>query len=180
MDRGPVALFGAIVAVGLGPALWLGAQFGRFDVAPPRAPASVDRTHDTETQLMGGAGGGENETGTADNTPIRTKPRAHTEPMTATPSSSPTAVTPPVTDSPTTPSDDHSATPTESTDPSGGGSGNGTGGGSGSGGGSGTGGGDGSTPPSPPASGATGGNDHGGADSDSVYANNAIDNQKER
>jgi len=40
VDRGPVALFGAIVAVGLGPALWLGAQFGTATAVPAR-PATV-------------------------------------------------------------------------------------------------------------------------------------------
>jgi hypothetical protein len=41
MERGPVALFGAIVAVGLGPALWVGAQIGQVPVAPPLPSTSV-------------------------------------------------------------------------------------------------------------------------------------------
>jgi uncharacterized membrane protein YgcG len=143
MDRGPIALFGAIVAVGLGPALWLGAQFGRFDVAPPSPPVPVGRTHDT-TQLMGGTAGGENQTG-ADNAPVATA-RVHVRPARTTrsakPSSSPTATTPSASPS----ADDSSSpspSPSDSTDPSGNGNGNGGGGG---------GGGDDSTPPSPPAS----------------------------
>jgi hypothetical protein len=141
MDRGPIALFGAIVAVGLGPALWLGAQFGRFDVAPPSPPVPVGRTHDT-TQLMGGTAGGENQTG-ADNTPVATA-RVHVRPARTTrsakPSSSPTATTPSASPS----ADDSSSpspSPSDSTDPSGNGNGGGGGGG-----------GDDSTPPSPPAS----------------------------
>jgi hypothetical protein len=120
MDRGPVALFGAIVAVGLGPALWLGAHFGRFDATPPGPPVPVDRTHDTQTQLMGGTGAGENQTGAADNTPVRTKHRIHTEPVTArhsaTPSTRPTDVSPSpsVKPSPSRSSATPSATPSES------------------------------------------------------------------
>src|SRR3954468_14274200 len=41
MERGPVALFGAIVAVGLGPALGVGAQIGQVPVAPPLPSTSV-------------------------------------------------------------------------------------------------------------------------------------------
>jgi hypothetical protein len=152
MERGPLALFGAIVAVGLGPALWLGAQFGRFDVAPPRPPVPVDRTQDnTTTQLMGGAGGGENDTGDVD-TPARATPQAHVIPMTigpsATPSSSPTDPDPSTSGSDpgdSTPSDSPSATPSDPIDPP-----TGTGG-------------DDSVPPSPPTSGGGpgGGNDGG-------------------
>jgi hypothetical protein len=161
MARGPLALFGAIVAVGLGPALWLGAQFGRFDVAPPSPPVPVDRTHDDTAQLTGGTGGGVDETGN-DSTPVRSTPRAHIMPLTTSPSPSPssspsdprpsatTSASDPASDDP---SDGPSATPSDSTDPSDGG-GNGTGG---SGGGSGGSGGDDSAPPSPPASGNDGG-----------------------
>jgi len=120
MDRGPIALFGAIVAVGLGPALWLGAQFGHFDVAPPSPPVPVDRTHDdTTTQLMGGTGAGEDETA-ADNTRARATPHAHARPVRTTHSAQPSA-TP--TDTPSaSPSVSHStspsATPSASPDPS--------------------------------------------------------------
>jgi len=154
MDRGPMALFGAIVAVGLGPALWLGAQFGHFEVTPPGAPVPVDRTHDeTTAQLMGGTGGGEDQTA-ADNTRAGATPHARARPVRTThsarPSASPTDTSPSVSPS-TGDSAGPSTSPSASPDPSGGGSG--TGGGSGSGGGSGTGGGSGgdSVPPSPPA-----------------------------
>ena len=39
MERGPLALFGAIIAVGLGPAMWLGAQFGNVAGTPGQPPA---------------------------------------------------------------------------------------------------------------------------------------------
>jgi hypothetical protein len=139
MDRGPIALFGAIVAVGLGPALWLGAQFGHFEVAPPSPPVPVDRTHDeTTTQLMGGTGGGEDETA-ADNTRAGATPHAHAHPVhtthSARPSASPTDTTPSV--PPTTShSPSPSTSPSASPDPSSGGGGD-----------------DHSVPPSPPSDG---------------------------
>jgi hypothetical protein len=118
MDRGPLALFGAIVAVGLGPALWLGAQFGQFDVAPPGRPVPVDRTHDT-TQLMGGTAAGDTETG-EDTTPVGATPRTHVRPARTThsakPSTSPTATTPPTSPAPDSPSP--STSPSASSTPS--------------------------------------------------------------
>jgi hypothetical protein len=45
MERGPLALFAAIIAVGLGPALWLGAQLavvGTLPIAPPPVSAEYD------------------------------------------------------------------------------------------------------------------------------------------
>lgn len=60
VERGPMALFGAIIAVGLGPAMWLGAQFG-VAPDPTRPPAIVvDRV-----QAPGGAGAGETPEATA-------------------------------------------------------------------------------------------------------------------
>jgi hypothetical protein len=60
VERGPMALFGAIIAVGLGPAMWLGAQFG-VDPEPTRPPAIiVDRV-----QAPGGAGAGQTPENTA-------------------------------------------------------------------------------------------------------------------
>ncbi len=56
MERGPVALFGAIVAVGLGPALWLGAQFGNVSVAPSAPPAIVGEQRVDTGKAPGGAG----------------------------------------------------------------------------------------------------------------------------
>jgi hypothetical protein len=50
-----MALFGAVIAVGLGPALWLGAQFGAIDVTPtrPSTTSVVD-----EAVAPGGKGAG--------------------------------------------------------------------------------------------------------------------------
>ncbi|MBG0567641.1 hypothetical protein [Actinoplanes aureus] len=61
MERGPLALFGAIVAIGLGPALWLGAQLGTVKLAPDERPATVgEQVPDTGTELdFGGAGAGD-------------------------------------------------------------------------------------------------------------------------
>src|SRR5690349_18985702 len=42
MERGPMALFGAIIAVGVGPALWLGVQLGAVD-AVTRPPSTTVR-----------------------------------------------------------------------------------------------------------------------------------------
>lgn len=142
MDRGPLALFGAIVAVGLGPALWLGAQFGNFDVAPPSPPVPVDHTHDATTQLMGGTAGGDTETGD-DNTPVGVTSRTHVRPArttpSATPSTTPTETTPSASPS-ASDSSSPSASPSDSSDPPTG---------------------DDSVPPSPPA----GDNGPGGGDS---------------
>lgn len=63
MERGPMALFGAIIAVGLGPALWLGAQIGAVNLAPNERPSSVGEQfpdNDTGVELdFGGAGAGQ-------------------------------------------------------------------------------------------------------------------------
>ncbi|WP_328466096.1 hypothetical protein OHA21_45335 [Actinoplanes sp. NBC_00393] len=63
MERGPLALFGAIVAIGVGPALWLGAQLGTVDLAPPVQPATVgEQLPGPESQLdldLGGVGAGD-------------------------------------------------------------------------------------------------------------------------
>jgi hypothetical protein len=58
MNRGPAALFGAIVAVGFGPALWLGAQFGTGVVTPVRPPVTVEQ----QVPQGGGAGAAPNDT----------------------------------------------------------------------------------------------------------------------
>jgi hypothetical protein len=52
-----MALFGAIIAVGLGPALWLGAQFGHIAVDPavPKAPITADSTRDNAPGRAGAA-----------------------------------------------------------------------------------------------------------------------------
>ncbi|BAL86243.1 hypothetical protein AMIS_10230 [Actinoplanes missouriensis 431] len=60
MARGPSTLFGAIVAVGVGPALWLGAQLGTADVAPNERPSTVVGEQGPESDIdFGGVGAGE-------------------------------------------------------------------------------------------------------------------------
>ncbi|MBB2948024.1 hypothetical protein FB565_007795 [Actinoplanes lutulentus] len=60
MERGPLTLFGAIVSVGLGPALWLGAQLGTVNVAPNERPAPVGEEQYPATDMdFGGVGAGE-------------------------------------------------------------------------------------------------------------------------
>jgi hypothetical protein len=125
MDRGPVALFGAIVAVGLGPALWLGAQFGTATVTPDRPPAVVEANQDKKAP--GGAGAARED-------PVaEPKPKSQYVPLSATPSVRPSASTEavpagadddpdnqPATTEPT-PSSGPSTPPTEATtDPTGG------------------------------------------------------------
>ncbi|GGL02252.1 hypothetical protein [Mangrovihabitans endophyticus] len=57
MERGPAALFGAIVAVGLGPALWLGAQFGRTATAPADEPPAIVSEQKVDRSASSGGGG---------------------------------------------------------------------------------------------------------------------------
>ncbi|GGN67852.1 hypothetical protein GCM10010112_31650 [Actinoplanes lobatus] len=59
MERGPLALFGAIVSVGLGPALWLGAQLGAVNLAPSQRPAPVNEQFPGVDMDFGGAGAGD-------------------------------------------------------------------------------------------------------------------------
>lgn len=83
MERGPLALFGAIVAVGLGPALWLGAQFGSIQIAPSRPPVVSEQNSGPE-QLLGGSGAGDNPAGT-ENEVIRSTPQADVKQITTAP-----------------------------------------------------------------------------------------------
>jgi hypothetical protein len=106
-----MALFGAIVAVGLGPALWLGAQFGQ--AAPPqrRPPAVISNPAADVQAPRGGSGAGDAPTGTEQ---TRTEPKANTLPLTRTKAPRPSASsTPPASASPKP-----SVSPTESTPPS--------------------------------------------------------------
>jgi len=142
MERGPLALFGAIVAVGLGPAMWLGAQFGNSTDLPNRPPAvsSEQNLH----QDNGGAAGSAPQDPTAVLDP---KPRANIKPLGNTPirpsaSSSgkpPGHQRPSATPSTGSPSPSPSDSSTPPADPSGPGSPPPSGGGGG-----------GTTPPSPP------------------------------
>jgi hypothetical protein len=59
MERGPLALFGAIIAVGLGPALWLGAQLGAVNLAPGQRPGPVGEQFPGADLDFGGAGAGD-------------------------------------------------------------------------------------------------------------------------
>jgi hypothetical protein len=74
-----MALFGAIVAVGLGPAMWLGAQLGQVTLIPDRPPAATTVQNDVVPR--GGSGAGDAPT---DAEAIRTEPKADTEPLTRT------------------------------------------------------------------------------------------------
>src|SRR5690242_12797430 len=87
MDRGPLALFGAIVAVGVGPALWMGVQLGAAPQDGPVRPPVVSEQGSAEKagqNLLGGTGAGE-EAGTSP----ATEPRANVLPLTTSPSASP-------------------------------------------------------------------------------------------
>jgi hypothetical protein len=105
-----MALFGAIVAIGIGPALWLGAQFGNLDVAPVRPPTVV-----SEQKVDKGGAGAAAEEPTAEPTK-----RTRYVPLSGTPSARPSS-------SATTGADDPaeqetseppvSAEPTETDDP---------------------------------------------------------------
>jgi len=130
MERGPIALFSAIVAVGLGPALWLGVQFGSVGVTPHRPPA-VSEVDPGGHELLGGRGAGAEAT-TDDGTVVKTKPRANVRPITSSPapspSGSPSSADPGPSVSPSEPAgngDDPKPTPTDPapgpTDPPGGG-----------------------------------------------------------
>jgi hypothetical protein len=127
MERGPMALFGAIVAVGLGPAMWLGAQFGAIGATPSRPPA-------VSSELQPNAGASQQKGGEAGSAPedpsvvLQTRPKANYRPLDSTPSpsrsASATTGTPDPDDSTTeptkattspSPSDKPSTPPTEST-----------------------------------------------------------------
>ena len=138
MDRGPMALFGAIVAVGLGPALWLGAQFGNVSVTPDAPPAIVGEQRVDTGKSSGGAAGQAPEEAAIE--PTR---RSGYLPLSGIPSARPSATAEPAAvepdDDPTTrpagegteptPTDDPTTPPVESTtepvDPPAGGGGEG-------------------------------------------------------
>ncbi|MEU7906709.1 hypothetical protein [Actinoplanes sp. NPDC049118] len=127
MDRGPMALFGAIVAVGLGPAMWLGAQFGQVTQTPDRPPAVTTVQQNSTPRGGTGAGDAPTDTEVIDNEPgagnqstgsTRTA-RPEATKATPSPSESDGSPTPPVESSPT-PSNTTGAgggTPTEPTTP---------------------------------------------------------------
>jgi len=118
MDRGPMALFGAIVAVGLGPAMWLGAQFGATGATPSSPPAvtSEQRPGTASAGTGGGAGG------SAPQDPsivLQTRPHTNDKPVRSGHRATPTP------SAPGTPRPGHSSTgpagggtPTPSSEPS--------------------------------------------------------------
>jgi hypothetical protein len=132
MERGPLALFGAIIAIGLGPAMWLGAQFGESTLTPQRPPAVTVQQNEV-IPPQGGTGAGDTPTDPAQlinsdtqagTAPRQGKPKAAptttTSPPTSTPekSTAPTddpATSEPPTDDVTTEPDDPGPSPTEST-----------------------------------------------------------------
>lgn len=132
MDRGPLALFGAIVAVGLGPALWLGVQFGGVEQAPVRNQPAVIEQQPAGREVFGGTGAG-GATSTQENHEVKTVPHRKAEPVTRTPSRkpspSPSPSAEPETSEPTSPGTStdpqqpsdpvsHPSDPTTSDDPS--------------------------------------------------------------
>ncbi|GIM69653.1 hypothetical protein Aau02nite_37120 [Amorphoplanes auranticolor] len=102
-----MALFGAIIAVGLGPAMWLGAQFGQVTLSPERPPAVTTVQNDVEAP-RGGSGAGDAPT---EAEAIRTEPKADTEPLTRTKNARPAGTKSP-TPSPST-SEKPSTPPTD-------------------------------------------------------------------
>ncbi|AGZ39677.1 hypothetical protein [Actinoplanes friuliensis] len=112
MDRGPMALFGAIIALGLGPAMWVGAQFGQVTLTPDRPPAVISNQQNQAPE--GGSGAGDAPAGTE---VIRTEPKSNNEPLKPTKNSRPvkTSPSPSASDEPSAPVDE--STPPDSTDP---------------------------------------------------------------
>ena len=97
-----MALFGAIVAIGLGPAMWLGAQFGQATLSPDRPPA-VTTVQQDEVAPRGGSGAGDAPT---DAEAIRTEPKTNTQPLTRTHNGRPV-----VTESPSPSESEQTSTP---------------------------------------------------------------------
>ena len=122
MDRGPVALFVSIVAVGLGPALWLGVQFGTVEIAPVRQQPVVSEQRPDGQEVLGGTGAGAAASADGE-TVVRTTPRFDTLPITTSPSPSvsPSATEPEPSSSPSEtvdPGDDPAPTGTQPTEDS--------------------------------------------------------------
>jgi hypothetical protein len=108
MERGPLALFGAIIAVGLGPAMWLGAQFGHVAGAPSNPPAVTVQ----QDQSRGGVGAA------APDGPdvIQTKPKSNVEPLVkAHPTPHKSSATPSASSSPSPSESTASGSPSPST-----------------------------------------------------------------
>ncbi len=135
MGRGPTWLFGAIVAVGLGPALWLGVQLGAVDAPVDRPPVVIREQMPAAENDQGGSGAGEESdtvgptagwvlplsaqpttispapSAGASATPSRVSSPSSSPPVSAEPSEEPSD--PPVESTPTEPAgDDDSGSPT--------------------------------------------------------------------
>jgi hypothetical protein len=98
-----MALFGAIIAVGLGPALWLGAQFGQISVDPaaPAPPITVDADRGN---APGRAGAAVDDAGLDDSKKVvqdDTGVDRELVPLSSTPSSRPSSRAPRVQPTPT-------------------------------------------------------------------------------
>ncbi|GGQ77841.1 hypothetical protein [Couchioplanes azureus] len=111
MERGPMALFGAIVAVGLGPAMWLGAQFGEATLTPQRPPTVIVQQNE-QTTPEGGTGAGDTPQDGAK--VVRSEPKANTGPLRGRHKPRPAVTSASPTPSTSTPT---SEPPTESTTP---------------------------------------------------------------
>jgi hypothetical protein len=119
-----MALFGAIVVIGLGPAMWLGAQFGAATETADRPP-TVTTVQQNGTP-SGGSGAGDAPTGAGE---ITDEPVANNQPRSTrtvrprparsspSPSESETSPTPPVQTSSPSPSKPPVDPPQESTTP---------------------------------------------------------------
>lgn len=79
MERGPLALFGAIIAVGLGPAMWLGVQFGEAGAVTTPPPAAVTSQTGNDLQPARGGLGAGDEPGQTET--VRTEPKANSKPL---------------------------------------------------------------------------------------------------
>ncbi|WP_229073066.1 hypothetical protein [Actinoplanes sp. DH11] len=109
MERGPLTLFGAIVAFGLGPSMWLGAQLGTVNIAPNERPSTVGEQYPESDRDFGGVGAGETpeQAGWVRVDPGLPVTRAASSPavVPSSPSPKPTFVAPrPTTPSPAAPS----------------------------------------------------------------------------
>ncbi|GAA0531179.1 hypothetical protein GCM10010172_09860 [Paractinoplanes ferrugineus] len=100
MNRGPAALSGAIVAVGLGPAMWMGVRLGSVEVAPSKPPAVVGEHTAVPDRLVGGTGA---DRLLGDEPEVAATPRGRVLPLTGKPSPS-SSTAPSASPSATTPS----------------------------------------------------------------------------
>jgi hypothetical protein len=120
MERGPLALFGAIIAVGVGPALWLGAQLGAVNLAPGQRPGPVGEQFPGADMDFGGTGAGD----LADDGPVITysySPPTATSPvprLVATGRPSPALTVPPRPPASSSPSPSVSSSVSTSSSPS--------------------------------------------------------------